>query len=84
MIGMGAIVMDGAVIGEDSVVGAGTLVVEGMIVPPKSLILGSPGRVRRTVSEAELAWIKESAENYVKYAGQYLGNSSRTKPGFQV
>ena len=84
LIGMGAIVMDGAVIGEDSVVGAGTLVVEGMIVPPKSVILGSPGRVRRTASEAELVWIKESAENYVKYAGQYLDNSSRTKPGFQV
>jgi carbonic anhydrase/acetyltransferase-like protein (isoleucine patch superfamily) len=84
LIGMGAIVMDGAVIGEDSVVGAGTLVVEGMIVPPKSVILGSPGRVRRAASEAELVWIKESAENYVKYAGQYLDNSSRTKPGFQV
>src|SRR5688572_7325317 len=84
LIGMGAIVMDGAVIGEDSVVGAGALVVEGMIVPPKSLILGSPGRVRRAVSEAELSWIKESAANYVKYAGQYLGHASRTKPGFQI
>ena len=84
LIGMGAIVMDGAVIGEDSVVGAGALVVEGMIVPPKSVILGSPGRVRRAVSAAELVWIKESAENYVKYAGQYLDNSSQTKPGFQI
>ena len=76
--------MDGAVVGDDSVVGAGALVVEGMIVPPKSVILGSPGRVRRTVSEAELAWIKESAENYVKYANQYLDNSSRIKPGFRI
>ena len=84
LIGMGAIVMDGAVIEEDSIVGAGTLVIEGTIVPPKSVILGSPGRVRRAVSESELAWIKESAENYVGYANQYLDNSSRTKPGFQV
>lgn len=84
LIGMGAIVMDGAVVGEDSVIGAGALVVEGMIVPPKSLIIGSPGRVRRAVSEAELTWIKESAENYVQYAGQYLDNSSRAKPGFHV
>ncbi len=84
LIGMGAIVMDGAVIGEDSVVGAGTLVVEGMLVPPKSVILGSPGRIRRAVSEAELAWIKESAENYVTYAGLYLDNSSRAKPGFRI
>lgn len=84
LIGMGAIVMDGAVIGEDSVVGAGALVVEGMTVQPKSVILGSPGRVRRTVSEAELVWIKQSAENYVKYAGQYLDNSSKAKPGFRI
>ncbi len=84
LIGMGAIVMDGAVIGEDSVVGAGTLVVEGMLVPPKSVVLGSPGRIRRAVSEAELAWIKESAENYVTYAGLYLDNSSRAKPGFRI
>jgi carbonic anhydrase/acetyltransferase-like protein (isoleucine patch superfamily) len=55
-----------------------------MIVPPKSVILGSPGRVRRVVSEAELAWIKESAENYVKYASQYSDNSSRVRPGFQI
>lgn len=84
LIGMGAIVMDGAVIGEDSVVGAGTLVVEGMIVPPKSVILGSPGRVRRATSEAELAWIKESAESYVNYAGQYLTGPSKTRPGFHI
>ena len=84
LIGMGAIVMDGAVIGEDSVVGAGALVVEGMIVPPKSVIHGSPGRVRRSVSETELAWIKKSSENYVKYANQYLDNSSKAKPGFRI
>jgi gamma-carbonic anhydrase len=36
------------------------------------------------VSNTELAWIKESAENYVKYTGQYLGDSSRPKPGFKV
>jgi len=84
LIGMGAIVMDGAVIEEDSIVGAGALVVEGTIVPAESVVLGSPGRVRRTVTETELAWIKESAENYVKYASQYLNTSSRTKPGFQI
>ena len=84
LIGMGAIVMDGAVIEEDSIVGAGALVLEGTIVPSKSVVLGSPGRVRRAVSEVEVAWIKESAENYVNYAGQYLDTSSRTKPGFQI
>ena len=61
LIGMGAIVMDGALIGEDSVVGAGALVTERTIVPPKSLVLGSPAKVRRPVTEKELSWIRESS-----------------------
>jgi carbonic anhydrase/acetyltransferase-like protein (isoleucine patch superfamily) len=83
LVGMGAIVMDGAVIGEDSVVGAGALVVEGTVVPPKSLILGSPARVRRSVTDKELVWIKESAENYVRYARRYLNDSGKNA-GFKV
>ena len=83
LVGMGAIIMDGAVIGEDSVVGAGALVVEGTIVPPKSLILGSPAKVKRPVTEKELAWIKESAENYVKYARRYMSDSGKNA-GFKV
>jgi len=84
LIGMGAIIMDGAVIGGDSVVGAGALITEQTIVPPNSLVLGSPAKVKRPVTAEELAWIKESAENYVKYAGQYLDNSSKAKPGFRI
>lgn len=84
LIGMGAIIMDGAVIGEDSVVGAGALVTEGTVVPPKSLIFGSPAKVTRPVTENELAWIRESAENYVKYARQYLSDPARAKTGFHV
>jgi len=82
LIGMGAIIMDGAVIGEDSVVGAGALVTEGTIVPPRSLILGQPARVKRTVTEQELAWIRESAENYVAYARNYMTDPAK-KTGFQ-
>ena len=83
LIGMGAIVMDGAVIGENSVVGAGALITEGTIVPPKSLILGAPARVKRPVTDQELAWITESADNYVKYARQYLSNAGKNA-GFRV
>jgi len=83
LIGMGAIIMDGAQVGEDSVVGAGSLVTEGMMVPPKSLVLGSPAKVKRPVTDKELAWIKESAENYVKYGRQYLTNSGKNA-GFRV
>jgi carbonic anhydrase/acetyltransferase-like protein (isoleucine patch superfamily) len=80
---MGAIIMDGAVIGEDCVVGAGALVTEGTIVPPRSLILGSPAKVKRPVTDQELAWIKESSQNYVKYARQYLNDPVKTT-GFRI
>ena len=82
LIGMGAIIMDGAVIGEDSVVGAGTLVTERTVVPPKSLVLGSPAKVRRPVTENELSWIRDSSANYVKYAGQYMDDSRSPRTGF--
>ncbi len=84
LVGMGAIIMDGAVIGEDSVVGAGALVTEGTVVPPKSLILGSPAKIKRPVTEQELAWIRESAQNYVRYARQYMADPAKEKAGFKI
>jgi carbonic anhydrase/acetyltransferase-like protein (isoleucine patch superfamily) len=83
LIGMGAIIMDGAVIGEDCVVGAGALVTEDTVVPPRSLILGSPAKVKRPVSRQELTWIMESAQNYITYAGQYMKDPGKTT-GFRV
>ncbi len=82
LIGMGAIIMDVAVIGEDCVVGAGALVTEQTVVPPKSLILGAPAKVKRTLREKELAWIRESAQNYVCYARQYLSGPDKPRVGF--
>ena len=84
LIGMGAIIMDGAVIGEDCVVGAGALVTEGTVVPPKSLILGAPAKVKRPLTPQELEWIKESAQNYVCYARQYFSGPDKLPPGFLV
>jgi len=84
LIGMGAIIMDGAVIGEDSVVGAGALVTEGTIVQPKSLILGSPAKVKRPVTDKELAWIRGSAQNYIAYARQYMTDPAKGRTGFEV
>jgi len=72
LIGMGSIVMDGATIEEDCIIGAGSLITEGTVIPSHSLALGSPARVKRPLSEKELAWIKESANNYVRYARQYV------------
>ncbi len=84
LIGMGSIIMDGAVIGQDCIVGAGALVTERTVVPPKSLILGSPAKVKRSVTVKELAWIRASAEHYVTYARQYLADAPKLRTGFQV
>jgi carbonic anhydrase/acetyltransferase-like protein (isoleucine patch superfamily) len=64
LIGIGAILLNGVTIGAESVVGAGTLVPEGKQVPPRSLVLGVPGKVIRRVSEEELQRIRDGAANY--------------------
>ena len=68
---MGAILMDGVVIGEECVIGAGSLVTEGTEVPSGSLVLGTPGRVKRALTDAEREWIRQSAKNYVRYAAEH-------------
>jgi carbonic anhydrase/acetyltransferase-like protein (isoleucine patch superfamily) len=71
LIGMGAIVLNGARIGEDSIVAAGTLITEGFVVPPRSMVMGSPGKIRRPLTDAEVAAILDSAANYVRYKKDY-------------
>ena len=71
LVGMGAILLNGVAIGEDSIVAAGTLLPEGMVVPPRSLVMGSPGRVRRSLTDAEVAEILEYARRYVTYKRDY-------------
>ena len=80
LIGMGTVIMDGVVIEEDCVVGAGALITERMHVPSKSLMLGSPAKLKRTLTDEELAWIKESAQNYVRYARQYMVDRQEDQP----
>ena len=72
LIGMGSVVMDGAVIEDDCIIGAGSLVTEKTVIPSHSLALGLPARVKRPLTKKELAWIKESADNYVMYARNYM------------
>ncbi len=78
LVGMGAIVLDGAEIGARSMIGAKALVTAGMKVPPGSLVLGSPGKVVRQLSPAEQAALKGWALKYVEVAKRY--RSAETKP----
>lgn len=71
IVGMGAIVMNGARVGSDSIVAAGTLVPEGVTIPPRSLVVGAPGKVRRELTDDELAKVRRNAEVYVEKAQTY-------------
>ena len=73
LIGMGAILLNGVRIGTGSIVAAGSLVVEEMNVPPRSLVMGSPGKVKRLLTQAEVAGIQQYAERYVGYRLDYMG-----------
>lgn len=73
LVGMGACILDGAVIGERSIIGAKALVTGGMVIPPGSLVLGSPAKVVRKLDLAEQGGIKAWAEKYVRNSVKYLG-----------
>lgn len=64
LIGMGAIILNRAVIGDNCLIGAGSVVTEDMIIPANSLVMGIPAKVRRTLSEEEIAGIKDNALRY--------------------
>lgn len=81
LIGMGAIVMDGARIGSRSIVAAGTLILKGMIVPPGSLVMGSPGRVVRSLMIEEQHAIRGWAEKYVRVAEEHRAFHAGTGTG---
>ncbi|MBI3598775.1 MAG: gamma carbonic anhydrase family protein [Nitrospirae bacterium] len=72
LIGMGAVLLDGAVISDDAIVGAGALVTEGMIIPPFTLVIGVPAKIKRGLTEEEIAFLRKSAQNYVELAQLYI------------
>jgi carbonic anhydrase/acetyltransferase-like protein (isoleucine patch superfamily) len=71
LIGIGAIVLNGAVVGEESIVAAGALVPEGMQVPPRSLVMGVPAKVKRPVTEEERGKLRWYSERYVGLKEDY-------------
>ncbi len=71
LVGMGATVLNGAVIGAESLVGACALVTEGKRFEPRSLLVGSPARPQRTLDEAAVARLRQSAEGYAANAARF-------------
>jgi len=81
LIGMGAVILDGARIGRGSIIAAGAVVLEGTEIPPGSLVAGVPGKVRRQVEEAVMEKLAEQAMEYHGLALSYLGGGpSGRKP----
>jgi carbonic anhydrase/acetyltransferase-like protein (isoleucine patch superfamily) len=72
LIGIGATVLDGAVIGKHALIGANTLIPPGKVIPERALVMGSPGKVVRTLSEEEVEELGWGAKEYVHRSAQYL------------
>ena len=73
LIGMNATVLNRAVIGAESLVAAGSVVLEGTVIPPRSLVAGVPAKVRRPLTDDEVAAMKVNADTYVARAAKYAG-----------
>jgi carbonic anhydrase/acetyltransferase-like protein (isoleucine patch superfamily) len=72
LIGIGATVLNNARIGEGSIIAAGAVIPEQTVIPPNSLVTGVPGKIRRTLGEADRALILKYANNYLDYTNIYL------------
>ncbi len=71
LIGMGAILLNHAVIGRNCMIGAGTLITQNTTIPDNSLVIGNPGKVVRNITESEIEHIRQNAEHYVREAANY-------------
>jgi phenylacetic acid degradation protein len=80
LVGMNAVVMDRSQIGESSIVGAMSFVREGTIIPPRSLVLGTPARVIRELTDQEIAWKKSGTREYQELAVRSLASQRPVEP----
>jgi len=80
LIGIQAVVLNEAVIGEQCLVGAGSIVTEGKRFPPRTLLLGAPAKVARELTEQDLALLESAASNYVRRAALYRESLRRAEP----
>lgn len=71
LVGMGAIVMNGAVVGEDTIIAAGAVVTEGTAIPPGSVVMGVPAKVVKEITPGQKENIRKNAESYIELAKSY-------------
>ncbi len=83
LIGMGAKVLSGAVVGEESIIAAGAVVREGMIIPPRSLVVGVPGVIKKSLGDEDAAFIKSFGLSYLSYQEVYRAMGSEVAEWFR-
>ena len=72
LVGIGAIVLDNVTIGEESLIAAGSLLTPGTVIPARSLVMGAPAKVRREVTDEEIARINENWQHYIELKNSYM------------
>jgi len=77
LIGIQAVILNGARIGRECLIGAGALITEGKVIPDRSVVMGSPGKIVRQLGDAEAATLRVSAQRYAERAGHYRGHLLR-------
>lgn len=82
LVGMGAVILDGAEIGDECLIGARSLITQRTKIPPRSLVVGSPAKVVRELTAAELASLRESAEKYIAVARVHAALCARDSGDF--
>lgn len=80
LIGINAVVLNHAVIGKNCIIGANALIPEGKIIPDRSLVVGSPGRIIRELSDADIAALHANAAHYVDNARRYRSEARQIDP----
>jgi carbonic anhydrase/acetyltransferase-like protein (isoleucine patch superfamily) len=84
LVGMGAVILNGARVGAGSIIAAGAVVTEGMQIPAGSLVAGVPGKIRRALGSTDLDLIRSYAQNYVEYTAVYLRGAEEPIPGTEL
>ena len=76
LVGIGAVILNDAHIGEGSIIAAGAVIPEHTVIPPRSLVAGVPGKIRRSLTDADRDLILQYARNYLDYTATYLAENS--------
>lgn len=71
LIGIGAILLDGVRVGQNSLVAAGSMLTPGTVIPPRSMVMGSPAKVKRELSDEEIEGIAKNVASYVELSAIY-------------